>query len=468
MKKLIFFELNEVPWSVIDHYCQKLPDSVLAQTLPLCSQYETITDDVGHLSPWITWPTIHRGVHNVMHKIQDFGQDLSAADAQYPPIWKILHQNAVRTGVFASMHSYPPPPDFKTYAFYVPDPFAGESIVHPEKLRTFQDFNLRMSRKSARNVDSGIDWKGATALAGDLFGIGIKPQTLSSVAMQLLRERMKPWIRTRRRSYQSILAFDVFMKLLKDEKPDFATFLSNHLASTMHRYWAAAFPEHYDAYELSDEWQATYRHEITFAMQVFDDFLERLVDFVRKNPEYQLLITSSMGQKATEAKLILTETACKNLEKLMQFLEIPETDWERQPAMHPQYNFRIAENQVKAATEKLSQIQIGGKALRFRQKADGFFSIDLGHRNLDPIHSTYQGKPIDPAALGIHNEAVEDQTGSTAYHIKEGSFLVFDTAGRKENKRLQLSSRAVVPSILENFKIPVPEYMVSERLTAIG
>lgn len=468
MNKLILFELNEVPWSILDYYCKKYPNSTLAKTLPLSSQYETVTEDEGHLSPWITWPTLHRGVNNTMHEIQDFGEDLSQVDEKFPPVWKILKQHGIKTGVFASMHSFPPPNNFEDYAFYVPDPFAGESTVHPKKLTAFQNFNLRMSRKSGRNVDTGIDWKSASTLGITLPTIGIKAKTLASVGEQLVQERIKPWIRTRRRSYQSILAFDVFMKLMKTQKPHFATFFSNHVASTMHRYWAATFPADYKEYELSEEWKHTYGNEIDFTMHKFDEFLKELVAFVNANPEYKLIVASSMGQKATEAKLILTETACKDLKPLMSFLDIPASDWEMLPAMHPQYNFKVVESQIENVASKLEMLEIGGKPLSFRQKTGGFFSIDLGHRNLEVLQGVYQGNQINLEDLGIYNEPVEDQTGSTAYHVPEGSFWVYSSNGKSTNERVQgVSSRAVVPSILQNFNLSIPSYMVSERIEAL-
>lgn len=468
MRKLILFELNEVPWSILDYYIKKYPQSQLAKILPLSSQYETITEDKGHLSPWITWPTLHRGVHNEMHGIQDFGEDLSKIDAEYPPIWKILHQNNIDTGVFASMHSFPPPANYEHYSFYVPDPFAGESTVHPKKLIPFQNFNLKMSRKSGRNVDTGIDWQSASSLGLTLPQIGIKPKTLISVGEQLVQERLKPWVRTRRRSYQSVLAFDVFMKLMKTRQPSFATFLSNHVASTMHRYWAATFPADYNEYELSEEWKMKYGKEIDFTMYKFDEFLRELVKFVKQHKEYKLIVASSMGQKATEAKLILKETACKNLTLLMNFLEVPSTDWEMLPAMHPQYNFKVSEGQITNIQRKLNSLTIADKPLSYREKEGGFFSIDLGHRNLAVLQGVYQGNPIDLEKLGIYNEEVEDQTGSTAYHVPEGSLWVYDPLGKKETGRVYgISSRSVAPSILQNFEIDVPDYMIEERVNAI-
>src|SRR6516164_8196265 len=61
-QKVIFFELNEVPFRILDEFCRWRPDSNLAKLLPRCTQFETVTEDEGHLSPWVTWPSLHRGI----------------------------------------------------------------------------------------------------------------------------------------------------------------------------------------------------------------------------------------------------------------------------------------------------------------------------------------------------------------------------------------------------------------------
>jgi hypothetical protein len=76
-KKVIFFEFNEVPLRIIEYYCQKYPNSCLAQKLPQCQQYKTYSPDT-ILSPWITWATLHRGVPATQHTIHHFGQNLTA------------------------------------------------------------------------------------------------------------------------------------------------------------------------------------------------------------------------------------------------------------------------------------------------------------------------------------------------------------------------------------------------------
>ena len=70
MVKTILFELNEVPWKVMDWFCEQNPRSAFAQVRAEGRGYETIAEDSGELHPWVTWPSLHRGVNNDRHGIQ--------------------------------------------------------------------------------------------------------------------------------------------------------------------------------------------------------------------------------------------------------------------------------------------------------------------------------------------------------------------------------------------------------------
>jgi hypothetical protein len=89
------------------------------------------------------------------------------------------------------------------------------------------------------------------------------------------------------------------MKYLDKTRPGFATFFTNHVASSMHRYWAAVFPGDYAKFEFTEDWVNTFQHEIDFTMGKFAQFFEKLVAFVDHNPDYQLWVATSMGQAAT-------------------------------------------------------------------------------------------------------------------------------------------------------------------------
>ena len=275
-RAIVLFELNEVPWEILDDYVAARPGSGLARVLARSHSFTSMAADRGHLSPWTTWPTLHRGVNDERHMIASFGEDRSEADRRFPPVWTLLHDAGVSAGVCATLHSYPVPDDLGSYAFYLPDPFASEPVAHPPELVEFQRFNLAMSRESARNVDTHIPRKDALAVVRHSRRLGIRPATYAALARQLLAERRRPAMSNRRRTYQSVLLFDIFARQLRRSRPQFSTFFTNHVASAMHRYWAAHRPGDYERLGLDQEWIETFRDEVLWATGRAADMIERL------------------------------------------------------------------------------------------------------------------------------------------------------------------------------------------------
>jgi hypothetical protein len=461
-RKVIFFELNEVPLRIIDYYCQKYPNSCLAQKLPQCHQYKTYSPDTV-LSPWVTWATLHRGVPATKHTINHFGQNLTEIDREFPPIWQILASQGILTGVFGSLHSYPLPKCLDGYTFYVPDSFASSSECFPENLAIFQEFNLAMTRLSGRNVSQTIPKKATIDLLMNLPNLGLTLSTIFDILQQLILEKFKPWRKNRRRTYQTVLGFDLFFKQLEISKPDFTTFFTNHVASSMHRYWAAAFPGDYEKFGYSNDWIAKYNSEIDFAMSKCDRSFSRLVKFVDRNPEYTLWIASSMGQDATTAWVVKTQLYLTNIDKFMSALGIPHHAWTQHPTMFPEVGVVIQGEWIEQFRKKIMQFSIEGKAIKFAEKADGFFALFFGHVNLLEKQidcAEIAGKTIFLESLGLENIAIEDETNTNAYHIPEGSLLIYDPQDIKiKEARKQISSLEITPMLLEIFSIPVPEYM---------
>jgi hypothetical protein len=462
-KRIILFELNEVPLRIIDQFCRWHPESALARYLPQCYQYETYAEDIGHLSPWKTWPTVHRGVTNEKHLIADFGQDLKGQDEEFPPIWDLLRKNNVKTGVCGSLHTYPPPKDYENYAFFLPDTFAAGAECFPNKLELFQKFNLAMARESARNVSTKIAWSDALKMLRASSELGFRMRTFMDVGRQLVDERLRSWKKSRRRTYQAVLGFDIFMKQLDERRPQFTTFFTNHVAASQHRFWAAAFPKDYEHFAYDQKWVNTYSHEIEFAMQKFDAFFERLAKFVEQNREYVLWVTTSMGQEATEARALETQLYLVDPAKFTAGMGLEPSDWTPRPAMLPQWNVLITPSKVDEFRRSLGRLVIDGKALEFREAQGGFFSLDFGQVNLYDRGDAVQldGRTRDPQDLGLQNVKIEDKSGASAYHIPQGSLLVYDPDHRdpKQKGRPQVSTKEIAPTILNNYSAPIPDYM---------
>lgn len=473
-RKIILFELNEVPWRIVDDHVARSPGGVLATVLRRSRQYVTVAPDSGHLSPWRTWPSLHRGVPDDLHLIGDLGQDRTAADEAYPPMWSLLHDQGASVGVCCSLHSSPPPHDMESYAFYLPDAFAADDRAHPRVLSGFQAFNLAMTRSSARNVDTSISWSDAARVLASSPALGIRPQTYAAVAAQLVAERRRPHRRARRRTLQSVLALDVFMRQLRRTTPDFSTFFSNHVASSMHRYWAAAYPADYVELGLDDQWLATYRDEVPWAMGAAERMLGRLVAFADAHPEYQVWTASSMGQGATMARSLETAVYLVDLAAFMRRLGIPDGAWQPRPAMLPQTNVAVTDDLADSFAHRLSELRLGGKPLHHRRDGS-FFAMDFGHPNLHdrPTPVRYQGERHQLAGFGLKAVEIEDRSGTTAYHVPEGVLFVYDprrdvSPAELAAGRPRISTLEIAPALLEAFGVPRPDYMAPVSLDGVA
>ena len=304
---VVVFELNEVPWLIVDDFIDQHPESTTADLVARSRCFTTVAADKGHLSPWTTWPSLHRGVNDEKHMIASFGQLHRRADRKYPPVWAILRSHDVSVGLCGTLHSFPTPDDLGSYSFYLPDAFATEPTAQPPELIDFQRFNLSMSRHSARNVDRGISKKELVAALRHPRSLGIRPQTYAALAKQLAAERRKPSISTRRRTYQSVLLYDIFDKQLRQTQPRFSSFFTNHVASAMHRYWAAHRPDDYAELSLDDEWIRSFAAEVMWAFEQTDAMLTRLKEYADSKGDVQIWIASSMGQGPTEAETLETQ-----------------------------------------------------------------------------------------------------------------------------------------------------------------
>jgi len=454
-RKIVLFELNEVPVRIFKHFCRLNPGSALGRHWKELTRYETWTEDTGWLEPWITWPTLHRGVTNERHGITEI-------DRAFPPLWKILAGRGIKTGVCGSLHTYPMPEDLSNYTFFIPDTFAAGAECFPQDVTLFQEFNLTMARESARNVSKRIPWKSALALLAKTPELGFKLSTAADLGRQLAAERVHPWQRVRRRTYQSVLAFDIFMNYLDRTRPDMASFFSNHVASSMHRYWAALFPSDYAQFEFTDGWVNTYQDEINFTMGKFDRFFARLVNFADENPEYQIWVATSMGQAATRGRPCESQLYCVDPKTFMAALGVQPDEWTSRPAMLPQCNVVVAETKATEFREALRGLLIDGKPTYFREPESGFFSMDFGQEDLQDRNDFVQlnGKTVPPSQLGLKAVQIEDKTHSSAYHIPNGTLLIYDPLDRSEKADFtQISTLDIAPTLLSNFSVPIPEYM---------
>ena len=461
-KKIVFYELNEVPYRIFDYFAELLPQSAIKKLLQNSTQIETYAEDYGHLSPWVTWPTLHRGVLNSKHEISDFGQNLKWVNEDFPSVWNILTEREIKVGVFGSLHTYPLPIDVNKFEFYVPDTFAAGPECFPKQYSAFQDFNLAMAGNSASQVSSGITWKEAAKFLITAPALGLTGTTVTKILKQLAHEQFDKNKLVRRRTTQAQISFDFYFNALCKKKPDISFFFTNHVASSLHRYWPALFPFDYETLKYDKTWLDTWSKEIRYTIDEVEYQLSRLMRFVESNPDTILCLCTSMGQEAVQQhEQVKSQVIISSHSRLMTQLGLHPSTWEARPAMVPQYNFYINDNSRPIFTENISKLTVNGKDIAFTQLEHGIIKIDFVIRNPTELIVEFDGSRVDAEKFGFSIIDMQDAAGANAYHIPQGMFIIYDPRKRIQphNQREQISTLEIAPSLLKNFGIQKPDYM---------
>jgi len=169
-----------------------------------------------------------------------------------------------------------------------------------------------------------------------------------------------------------------------------------------------------------------------------------------------------MGQQAVEAKEIYTDLFVTNGKKFMDNFDLGSAYYELKPSMVPQFNVQVHVDKRKEFEEKLATFKINDQQIHIRQKGEGFYSLDIGFPNLDEskIKIELMGKIIPLQHSGMENVKIQDRCGATAYHIPQGSFIIYaPSRGLNGNDVTTISTTDIAPTILRNFNLSVPSYM---------
>ena len=429
-KKLIIYELNEVPLRVLKKFVLSNPKSRFSYLLKKGILKKTFTLDGGELHPWSTWPTVHRGVNNNIHQINFINQSLKFAK-DWPPIWEYLIKNKITVGIFGSLQSYPPiKNDF--VKFYLPDTFSPDCDAIPKKLEEFQDFNLKLTSKNkaiARAI-SFRDWiKFSKLIIYGRFKITSIFKVLKHIIFEILNKKNK----TLRPLIQPILGFDIYFKLLSKSKPDFSTFFTNHVAGIMHRYWKYYFPEDFDDFEnLKNNKNNFHSNSIDKSMQIADKQIGQLIRFCDKN-NYELWVISSMGQEAIKREDDFPEIYVGSINKILKAVGLNHKNYKLLPAMQPDLCISCKDQNSLSKLEKniVNIKDIKGKKIFVpRYKNEGnTLNISIKHSYFAYQTKTFfiKGEVFKDHELNI--EFIKRDIG-TGYHSKEGIYIGY---GKKSN-----------------------------------
>ncbi len=281
-RQVVLYELNEVPWEIVDFYVARRPDSAIAALLPRAACLTTASEErLIDLQPWRSWPTFHRSMWTQEHNSWDVGQDPSTFRGV--DLWTVAARAGKRVGVFGALQSWPPV-RFPDGGFHVPDTFARTPATVPMSLRRFQTFNLSMTAENRFAATAEVPMRQLPLVAADLVRHGLTARSGVKLARHLVSERRDPSRRAVRSVMQVVPAFDLFWHLQLECRPDLSVFFTNHVAAMLHRFWE----------DTEDDGPGAAL--VLEALDLFDGQLRRMVAWQATNPDSILVIASSMGQ----------------------------------------------------------------------------------------------------------------------------------------------------------------------------
>jgi len=424
MTPLLLLEINEVPWRLLDRYLGRPELAQVNRFFSESSHFTTLAVDTGELSPWVTWPTLHRGMNNERHGVKNLGQD--PATFRGKPIWQEIRERGGTIGICGSMQSWPPqePGDG---GFYIPDTFAHDERCIPSYVSALQAFNLSQVRSNPRVVTGAMP-KATEALrvAFSAPQAGVRLLTGARIFGHLVHERFDRAKRVKRPVYQAVLFWDVFRRHFNARRPpQFSTFFTNHVAGVMHRYWRDVFPEDFPHEPLangeSHEWL------MRFALRVLDDMLRDVLEWADANPELVVVFASSMGQDAVHRDYHEgVDLVVEDLPLLIAQTGLERSQYRPLLAMAPQVAIEVQDQTLRDRTRSILESAYCGSGRRLMrvQMIGPSLSITITTPPAkDMAGDTFHinGREVTWASAGIRKQPVEPGTG---YHIPQGTLAV--------------------------------------------
>jgi hypothetical protein len=454
-RKVIVYELNEVPWEIVDRFVSKRPQSALAGLLRDGDTMTTVVDDLVPLQPWRTWPTFHKSLNPVEHKSFDLGQDPRTFHG--PAIWDVVEEAGGSVGLWGPLQSWPAR-EFKHGSFYFPDTFSIDAKTFPTSLSRFQAFNLKATQENGFSSDAPVKPADVIGVGVDLARQGLTLRTTATMVQQLIKERRDRRYKGRRSLMQAPLNFDLYWKLQRKYRPDLSIFFTNHVAGMMHRFWGDAIAgyaeqEGYPADPVFGEF-------IDSGMELADQQLAKIRRYVEAHPDTFLLVAASMGQGPVPYERLGGVFVVEQPDRLASVLGLPKI--KANLAMYPHVALQLPEiDDALPAAQALATVRRGNGAPLFGDlrllgsvvsfQVDNYGGAQEGETamTVGPLADGRDTHSLTLEELGI---AVQPRLGgsNTAYHVPEGMAVAFGTGVKADQGRRKVDILDVTPSLLSD------------------
>jgi hypothetical protein len=291
-------------------------------------------------------------------------------------------------------------------------------------------------------------------LAKDLISLKSCFKTIKHITSEIYSSKYK----SRRSLLQPVLNFDLYIKQLVKYQPKFTTYFTNHVAGMMHRYWIYLFNEKSNKDIFN-------KNSLIKSMDIADKQLKKLLE-ISKSHNYNIIVTSSMGQKSRKNISPDLDICLRSLFKLCKSIGINPINYFELPAMQPDICIKCS---TKEALNSLRDNIIKIKDMNDNNiLLERYEPIDLNlNISIKMTRNVYQYKKIkvDGIEKKLEDTGFEivNRDPGTAYHCPEG--LLFTYGDEKLNntfknfKNSAIDTTKIAPTILNYFEIELPPYM---------
>ena len=281
-KPVIFWELNELNFDLIEYYISK--EDQLPNFKSFIKKNKIVTTssekEYEYLEPWIQWPSIRTGKTFSEHNVFRLGDIVNSGVKQH---WEILEDKGYSVGAVSPINAVN---RTKKAKYWIPDPWT--------------------------DTESSKDWlsKGMTDVLRQTINDNAQGRiTLKSVFLLLFvfltMTRWKNWsiyfkdffcgVFKKKHWSKGIfferLLCDFYLKLLKKRPVDFSVFFTNMAAHFQHHYYFNS--RGYMGESKNPDWYISENTDpLVELLLVYDDFLGELI----KKDKYKIIIATGLRQ----------------------------------------------------------------------------------------------------------------------------------------------------------------------------
>jgi hypothetical protein len=456
---VLLVELNEITWRLLDPLLAQGHLPTFSRLIEHGARGTTVAPEVPpELDPWISWTTVYTGRPPEEHGVKFLEQPPDTVRG--PRIWDIAADAGKSVGIFGSIMSWPPRRDIR--GFWVPGTFSPDAKTYPEALEPIQQLNLTYTRAHTPVAENNRK-PGKLALLWKLRNLGLRLPTLGAIAGYFARRalgRAREWEKV---SLQPRINLDFFARLWSDNRPDFATFHTNHVAHYQHRYWRAADPEPFLEKPSADELKK-YGNAVRFGYQSADELLGELCRLI--DEDTVLIVASGLGQQPYVKEEFRGGRSVIRLQSIEQMLELLGVKEECEPysVMAPQWNVRFRSPQAQERAVRGLQMAYYGspdQPLFSHAAAGDTLCLNVCQKLPRPLDGNTECVfPETGRSIKFRDLCAEkDPTPKQGYHDQAGVLIIAGPGIASGAELGRCSTLDLAPTMLHLLGLPVPHYM---------